>query len=451
MISTAFVRKFRNGLHAFRTAERGHVVITFALAVIPIIGFIGAAVDYSRANSAKSAMQSAVDATALMLSKDVATLTSDQTSQKATAYFNALYNHAEVAGITITPTYTTSGGSQLVVTGTGSLSTTFMKAMGYTSLNVNVSSTVKWGMSRLRVALVLDNTGSMALSNKMTSLKTASHNLLTQLQNAAGSNGDVYVSIIPFADGINVDPGNSNSSWIRWDLWNAANGSCSNHNYTTQSTCIAAGKTWNPSSKSNWDGCVTDRDQDYDTKNTAPTNVTATQFPAWQTGMSFSGTWFETCPARVMGLSYDWIALNNKINEMQPNGFTNQAIGLALGWQSLTSAPFTVPAMDSNYQYQQVIILFTDGLNTSDRWYPYGNATSEASIDARQQITCNNIKAAGITLYAVQVSTEGDPRSTLLQNCASDSSKFFFLTSSTEIANVFNQIGTNLSRLRVAK
>ena len=34
-------------------------MITFALATVPVIGFVGAAVDYSRANSDKTAMQAA--------------------------------------------------------------------------------------------------------------------------------------------------------------------------------------------------------------------------------------------------------------------------------------------------------------------------------------------------------------------------------------------------------
>ena len=33
--------------------------------------------------------------------------------------------------------------------------------------------------------------------------------------------------------------------------------------------------------------------------------------------------------------------------------------------------------------------------------------------------TCANIKAAGVTIYTIQVNTGGDPTSTLLQNCAS--------------------------------
>jgi hypothetical protein len=93
----------------------------------------------------------------------------------------------------------------------------------------------------------------------------------------------------------------------------------------------------------------------------------------------------------------------------------------------------------------QVIILLTDGLNTQDRWY-----TDQASIDARQQLTCNNIRTAGITLYTVQVNTGGDPTSTPLQNCATDPSKFFLLTSASEIVTTFNAIGTDISKLRVA-
>jgi len=105
-----------------------------------------------------------------------------------------------------------------------------------------------------------------------------------------------------------------------------------------------------------------------------------------------------------------------------------------------------VPTEDPNYTYKHVIILLTDGLNTQDRWY-----TSETSIDTRQQTTCDNIKAAGITVYTVQVNTDGDPTSTLLQNCASSTDKFFLLTSANEIVTTFNTIGTALTQLRVAR
>ena len=65
--------------------------------------------------------------------------------------------------------------------------------------------------------------------------------------------------------------------------------------------------------------------------------------------------------------------------------------------------------------------------------------------------TFTNIKSALITIYSVQVNTGGDPTSTLLQNCASDSTKFWMLTSASQINTTFNTIGTNLTQLRVAK
>jgi hypothetical protein len=108
--------------------------------------------------------------------------------------------------------------------------------------------------------------------------------------------------------------------------------------------------------------------------------------------------------------------------------------------------PFTVPAMDPAFKYQQVIILMSDGLNTQNRWY--NNATD---IDARQQITCDNAKAAKIDIYTIHVNTGGDPLSTLLQNCASDPKKFWHLTSADQMTATFQSIGTNLTKLRVAQ
>ena len=57
------------------------------------------------------------------------------------------------------------------------------------------------------------------------------------------------------------------------------------------------------------------------------------------------------------------------------------------------------------------------------------------------------------TIYTIQVntSTPADPTSTVLQNCATDPSKFFMLTSASQIVTTFNSIGTSLSQLRVAR
>ncbi len=60
-------------LKNFSAARRGNVAIAFALASVFVIGMVGFAVDYSRANSVKANLQATLDSTALMLSKKAAT------------------------------------------------------------------------------------------------------------------------------------------------------------------------------------------------------------------------------------------------------------------------------------------------------------------------------------------------------------------------------------------
>ena len=442
--------KLRGALRNFCGARGGNVAVTFAFATIPVIGLVGASFDYSHANAIKADVQSALDSTALMLSKDAATLSSSDLQVKALAIFTALFNKPNEATIdSVGASYTTAPGSQLVISASVDVPTTFLRVLGPSSMQtitVTGASTAKWGSKRLRVALVLDNTGSMADAGKMTALQSATQSLLNQLKNAANTNGDVYVSIVPFVKDVDLGSANYASDWIDWTSWNANNGNCSVWGYRSQNSCTNHGGTWTVASHSNWNGCVVDRGDasgpntnNYDT-NVAPsvTTITATLYAAEQ---------YSSCPQAAMGLSYDWTGMSNLVNNMSPAGNTNQAIGLQVGWMTLAGGgPFTVPPMDPYHTYQQVIILLTDGLNTQDRWY-----TSQNSIDARQQITCDNIKAAGITLYTIQVNTSGDPTSTLLQNCASSSDKFFLLTSASGIVTVFNQIGTDLTKLRVAE
>src|ERR1700722_8553567 len=168
--------KFRSSFRAFRIAREGNVAITFAIATLPIVTFVGFAVDYSHANSVKVALQSALDSTALMLSKEAATDTSAQLQTNAVKYFNALFTRPEATNITITANYTTSSGTALVVNGSANVPTFFLgliPGQNFQNLAVSGSSTAKWGSNLLRVALVLDNTGSMADSGKMTALISA--------------------------------------------------------------------------------------------------------------------------------------------------------------------------------------------------------------------------------------------------------------------------------------
>ena len=456
---TSLFDRFRKLARELRTANGANVTITFALATIPMVGLVGAAVDYSQANSVKTAMQAAADSTALMLSKIAATTSASDLQTKGTEYFKALLNRPEANGLVVTSAYTATGGNQVNVSATASMKTNFMGLMGttYSQLQIGVDSQIKWGNSRLRVALVLDTTGSMAQDGKMTALKTATKGLLDQLKSAAVNNGDVYVSIIPFSKDVNVGKANFQASWLNWEEWDEDNG-----NDVSTTTCTKKGKktkcststNWVPDNHNTWNGCVTDRGDknspgngDYDTKVTAPTaTVVNTLFVPEQ---------YDNCSQPMKPLSYDWTAMKTLVDTFYPNGTTNQGIGLAHAWMSLVGGgPYpTPPAEEANYKYQKIIILMSDGLNTENRWYDSGGWLNNGAdkIDARQKITCDNVKAAGITLYTIHVNTDGDPKSTLLQGCASSPDKFWMLIKASDLVATFKQIGTNLSNLRLAE
>ena len=147
-----------------------------------------------------------------------------------------------------------------------------MDIFGYDQVTIKATSTSEWGNTRLRVALVLDNTGSMSTDGKMDALKTAAQNLLTQLKKAASDPEDVYVSIVPFNKDVNLNAANYAEVL-------AALGSVGSRErklrrrIRTQpeqmrKTTAAPGR---PTAHSTWNGCITDRDQNFDTTNDATT------------------------------------------------------------------------------------------------------------------------------------------------------------------------------------
>ena len=544
-------------LARFSASSGGNIAVTFAIVLVPLLGFVGAAVDYSRVNSARSSMQAALDSTALMVSKDIsAGLDTANITERAQTYFKALYTNKDgivptVANLpVVTAVYTPSSGkgSSVKLDTSSTVPTDFMKFVGMPSMTIKTASVTNWGSVRLRVALVLDTTGSME-GDKIAALKTATTKLLTQLKASAGKKEDVYVSIIPFSRYVNTNPANYNANWIDWTGWLAAppkgttprnsvdwdnvgpNSNCPYSDSTHGFSCMDRPATdknakavtkipsngnicpgddngsqsrlrygrlyngcynttgnngnykhvWRPAdtvnsptaadiaatpAKSTWNGCVTERglstgpSNDYDRKVTAPaTGTTASLFPAEQN---------TACSTPMLALGNDWDAMDKVVNGnattpgLTPMGGTNQPIGLVWGWQSLVGGgPFpTPPTKEADFDYQDIIVLMSDGLNTQNRWDGDGY-TAEPDVDTRMYQTdkigtCPYIWDAKIQIYTVHVNTENGPESTLLRNCASTNKdsklkEFQMVTTANGIGVAFDKIATQLTALRVAQ
>jgi Flp pilus assembly protein TadG len=414
------LNSLRNLARDLRACDRGNVVVIFALATIPVIGAVGAAIDYSRANSAKSALQAAVDSAALILSKDAQTLTNAQLQTRAEALVKANFHRSEVTGLNVVPTFTTTaaGSFQLTLAATAALPTT-VAAMWMPIMSIGADTQVVWGMKRIELAMALDNTGSMSSSGKMTQLKTAAKNLISTLKTAAKKADDVKIAIIPFDTTVNLGTSYKDNDWFTYD-----NLSCGSKNCTSSN--------W----KNYWEGCVRDRTYPYDTQDDPPTTA---KFPAYDCGSLVT----------LQPLTNDWTALNSKIDSMQPNGNTNVTIGLIWAWHALTAGAPLSEAAAPKEDLDKVIILLTDGDNT-ESWKNSNNSkvTNSNSIDNRTKLACDNIKAANIKLYTIRVI---DGNATLLKGCATNTGMYFDVTSASQLTGVFAIIAQNLANLRLAK
>ncbi|HEX2216232.1 MAG TPA: pilus assembly protein TadG-related protein [Xanthobacteraceae bacterium] len=433
----------------------------FGLALVPLVGFVGLALDYSRAAAARTEMQAALDATALALSKEAKLLTADELNARAKQYFEASYQNKHAKNITVTSSLTTNADqlSTIKVAAAGEVETTLWNVLGHAKMDIGTSSEATWGMKRLELVLALDNTLSMLSSNRMTELKKATKSLLDTLYKAAKKADDVKIAIVPFTTAVNIGTGQATATWLDWSHWDNHNGTCKKYkNWNDdggpkdKATCLNHQGTWTSADRATWNGCVWDREQDNDVKDTTPTAAASTQFQPHQ---ATSG-----CPTSIIPLSdilQNWKSADltassptstfgKKVNAMTPTGYTNITIGLAWGWHALTASVPLEQASAPKPDLDKVIILMTDGDNTQNRFSPFKQPNPP--VDVRTQKACENVKAAGIKIYTVRLM---DGNADLLKNCATNASMYFDVEQASQLNAAFGAIAQNLANLRISK
>ncbi|HEY3637940.1 MAG TPA: pilus assembly protein TadG-related protein [Rhizomicrobium sp.] len=446
--------------------RRANVAMIVAIALVPITLAAGTGVDLGRAMVVRTRLAEALDAAALAVGASQG-LSQTQMQVVAQQYFNANYNVADSFGIP-QPVVVTTGTNTVAVSSVVPMPTVLVKVVGMNTVNVGYTSQVTRGQTKLWISLVLDNTGSMTQKDKygvskISALKNATTQLLTMLQSVAQNSGDVMVSIVPFTTGVNVGTTNNTASWLTFAPWDAVGSGDGSYKNALGLVCLpgTAGCSWVPNnpSHSQWTGCVMDRNQSNDVENTPPNSSDVTTlFPAAPPvlyGHTPANTWKLACPEQMIPLTdvfsqSGYGDLTTEVNGMVANGTTDQPIGFAMGWMTLSnSAPFNAGPLPSDTT--PIIIIVSDGLNTQDRWTGDGQ-NEDTSTDAREAQVCANIKAAGITVFSVYVDLNGTQgNSAPLQNCASTPSDYFDLTTSGQIVTAFQQIGTEITQLHISK
>jgi Flp pilus assembly protein TadG len=115
--------------------REGSVTATFALALIPLVGLVGAAVDYSSANSARTNLQAALDAALLAGAKDG----SANWTAAALNSFNANLN-AKLAS-NVNPIFQLTSTRAYTGRVTATVPSNFLGVVGVSGINIGVTGT----------------------------------------------------------------------------------------------------------------------------------------------------------------------------------------------------------------------------------------------------------------------------------------------------------------------
>lgn len=392
-------------LRRFRRDDRGAVAMMMGLGMIPLVIMAGAALDYSRASKERTVLAAALDAAGLAMAPQVRTLTPAQLQIKTQAYFDAVFRAQGGLG---SPTVVIKTDVQrLTVSAESAVPATLMQIAGVHTIPVSSAAVVAYGVQKIEVALVLDNTGSMADANKMEELHKAASKFVDDLAAKARVPGEIKVSIVPFATQVRVDPSRAGESWLSAAPWG-------------------------------WNGCVADRDQPWDVN-----AASGAQHPA----VNCAATTLQP----IVGLSDvtrpgATTTLKSAIAAMYPGGATNFTIGLMWGMQTLTpGSPF--PGADAiGSDTKKFIVALTDGTNTQNRWN--GNGYQESpQVNDRTRAACANLKAAAaVTVYTIRVI---DGNAELLRSCATTTSNYFEAADASQIQPAFKSILDAILRVRV--
>jgi hypothetical protein len=93
--------KAEASMRHFWSDQRGNIAVLFALAIVPVIGGIGAAVDYSMASAYRTDMQKSLDAAGISLAK-IMPASQATLDEKGQQYFDASMGEHSLSNLVLT-------------------------------------------------------------------------------------------------------------------------------------------------------------------------------------------------------------------------------------------------------------------------------------------------------------------------------------------------------------
>lgn len=423
----------------------GNITVLFAVSLMALIVVCGAAIDYGRYLTSKTALEAAVDAAALQVNARVST---DETEMRTLAKAVLEDTYTSTGFGEIDDTELTIGEDTLTLSAEAELPSTFFGLAGVSEMTLEHTTELSKSATDLEVALVIDTS-----SNSDTTIDTVRSSVAALAETVfdkTDPSKSARLSIVPYD--VAVNPGS---------LAEDARGPI------TSGTCLTVGceyyqakNYWGNYKIYDWTTCVSERTGDYAYTDDPPRKSYVSYF--------YQAPEKPLCRNALLPLTDDLDAIEATMTGLSTAGLRAGHLGLAWGWYSL-SATFNIWTGDSvpaSYDSgtQKVMVLMTNG--TFDIEYCNGiysmSSTAGKAIKAncdspngssmsQAAKLCSAIKEKGIVIYTIGYNLADASMKDMLATCASGESYAFLPDTTSNLESVFKQIAEELTTVRVSR
>lgn len=460
----------KNLIKRFLTQRDGAILPIFALMVVLMIVIAGAAIDVSRAISAREKLSFALDAAALSVAADLSTsvMTDAEVTEAISASFRANLEDAEFLDQAIDNLEfeVDSENGFISVASSASLNNYFIdlggylqSALGPESFEFGTRSQVSYSRFEVELALVVDVTGSMS-SSDMRTLREASTAVVDILipEETDESDAMVRISLIPYSQGVNLG---AYAGKVKGSDFYSVSGDC-------------------VTERQDYDGnAVRFTDAAYDYYSDASPPPEATFFGGGSNNCSSS--------SEMVPLTSDRDTLLPAIAALTDTGGTAGQTGIAWGWYSLSPNYVSLwpsesaPAAYSDDETLKFAIIMTDGDN--NRYYEYideeeqcgwvrrrgrwrwecdmvsvnawretGESESYDNVSStRSRDMCAAMKDADVEVFGVYFGTSSTSAGARnMQSCASEGN-YYQASSSEQLIGAFANIARRIQSIYLSK
>ncbi len=472
--------------------RRGVAAVFLAVALIPLIGAVGLAVNSSLGYLVKTRMGKSLDTAGLAAGRVALDANAKQVAQQ---YFDANFGKAgggvEVTGFDfeVDPSF-----RYVTLSATADVPTLFMRVFGHDKMNVGARAVIERETTGMELALVLDNTGSLYGAN-FTALQNAANDLIDIIYGNKNTVDNLWVSLVPYTSTVNI--GKTRTGWL-------ASGDRVLTNLASYST-------------DGWKGCVMGQAMPYDGDDTpvsvqklgsffyaATSSTSDNNWPTIKTSIADQNKGSSSdensargpnlgCGSPITSLTPYKATVKAGLAAMGPvhRGGTTGNLGLTWGWRTLSprwrgtwggETPGELPLDYNTPMMEKVAVILTDGNNqfydndtsTANNSVPAsdytgygrieqlngnsnGNAqarrdTGRATLDSRMAGTCAAMKKEGIRIYSIIFGAAPDSTAkTLFTNCATTPAMYYYAPTTAKLSDAFRAIGGQLANLRIVE